>query len=140
MVARRLWTPPLLATSSALSNNMGEHCCGGSQKRKGFGVFTHQYEQNVEMSQIRSRKLSEIFEKLSIEDKAILSLEFNGLNRASNEVLASNHMLRSKIIEMESQIDILNTRIELVRSSSNIDEAKRLTYFPRDSQFTKIND
>jgi hypothetical protein len=119
---------------------MGEHCCGGSQNRKGFGVFTHEYEQNVEMSQIRNKKFSDIFGKLSIEDKAILSLEFNALNRASNEVLANNHMLRSKILEMESQIDILNTRIELVRSSSNIDEAKRLTYFPRDSQFTKIND
>jgi hypothetical protein len=140
MVARRLWTPPLLVTSSALSNNMGEHCCGGSQKRKGFGVFTHQYEQNVEMSKIKSRKLSEIMEKLSIEDRAIINMEINSILKSSNEVLATNHMLRSRILDLESQVDILNTRIEFVRNSSNIDEAKRLTYFPRESQFTRIND
>jgi hypothetical protein len=119
---------------------MGEHCCGSSQGRKGFGVFTHQHEQNVEMSKIKSRKLSDVMDKLSLEDRVIVSLEFNGLNKASNEVIANNHMLRSRILELDSQIEILSARIELVRLSSDINEAKRLTYFPRESQFTKIND
>ena len=92
------------------------------------------------MSKIKSRKLSEIMEKLSIEDRAIINMEINSILKSSNEVLATNHMLRSRILDLESQVDILNTRIEFVRNSSNIDEAKRLTYFPRESQFTRIND
>ncbi len=79
-------------------------------------------------------------EKLSIEDRAIINMEINSILKSSNEILATNHMLRSRILDLESQVDILNTRIEFVRNSSNIDEAKRLTYFPRESQFTRIND
>lgn len=140
MAARRLWIRLSLATSSALSNYMGEHCCGKSRNRKGFGVYTHQYEENLEMSQIKSRKLADIMDKLSFEERAILNLEFNSINKASSDILANNHSLRSKIYELESKIDILNTRIQFVRQSNNIDEAKRMTYFPRESEFTKIND
>lgn len=140
MAARRRWTPPLLASSSDLSNNMGEHCCGDSHKRKGKGIFTHQYEQNVEMSTIRSQKIRDALEKLSYEDRVFIDYEFNQTNKISNEILANNHLLRSQVFDLQSQIDILNIRVRLVRESSSIEEAKRLTYFPRESQFTKIND
>lgn len=119
---------------------MGEHCCGDSHKRKGKGIFTHQYEQNVEMSTIRSQKIRDALEKLSYEDRVFIDYEFNQTNKISNEILANNHLLRSQVFDLQSQIDILNIRVRLVRESSSIEEAKRLTYFPRESQFTKIND
>lgn len=119
---------------------MGENCCGGSHKRRGFGVYTSQYEHNIEMSNIRNSKLNSIYEKLSAEDKVILNAEFYSLNKVSNDVIANNHLLRGKILELESQVEMLNFRISLVRGSSSISEAKNSTYFPRSSEFTKIND
>ena len=140
MAERRRWTPLLLDSSLGLSNNMGEHCCGESHKRKGKGIFTHQYEQNIEMGKLRSQKISDALNKLSYEDRMFIDYEFNQINKISSEILANNHSLRSQIFDLQSQIDILNIRVRLVRESSSIDEAKRLTYFPRESQFTKIND
>lgn len=92
------------------------------------------------MSKIKSQKTTDALNKLSYEDKMMITHEFNKLNKASSEILANNHLLRSKIFDLESQIDILNIRVRLVRESSTIEEAKRLTYFPRESEFTKIND
>ena len=92
------------------------------------------------MNKLNKMKLYDILNKLNYEDRAILELEFNSIKIAGNEVSANNHLLRSKIIELESQVTILTTRIKLVRDALSLNKAKSYTYFPRDSEFTKFND
>jgi molybdopterin-biosynthesis enzyme MoeA-like protein len=119
---------------------MGDKCCGGSGKRKGFGVYTHQYEQNVEMSHIRESKLSEILSKIPEEERMFINYKLNKMNKISSEILSSNHLLRSKIFDLESEIELMNIKVKLVRESATLQDAKRATYFPRESQFTRIDD
>ena len=119
---------------------MGDKCCGGSGKRKGFGVYTHQYEQKVEMSHIRESKLSEILSKIPEEERMFINYEINKMNKVSSEILSSNHLLRSKIFDLESEVELMSIKVKLVRESTTLQDAKRATYFPRESQFTRIDD
>lgn len=92
------------------------------------------------MSQIRENKLAEILGKIPEEERMFINYELNKMNKVSSEILSNNHLLRSKIFDLESQIDLLNIKVKLVRESETLQDAKRATYYPRESQFTRIND
>lgn len=118
---------------------MGEECCGGHAKKRGWGIFTDTYYQNVERSSIRRDALNRVIDKFG-SDGVLIKEELNAMNRAGNQVIANNHELRAEIYDLQSEINILTERLRLVRESKTIEDAHKATYFPHESQFRPVND
>lgn len=118
---------------------MGEGCCGGHAKRRGFGIYANDYYGEMERSSLRKAAVSRIIDS-SGSDGVLLKEELNAMNRAGSQVIATNHELRAEIYDLQSEINILTERLRLVRESKTIEDAHKATYFPHESQFRPVNE
>ena len=137
MAVRRLWMLLSLATSSETSNHMGNNCCGGNEKPRGWGIYTDDYFVKVQRSKMRKEAMDRLY-KHSPSDGVLINEELNAMNRVGNEIIANNHQLSAEIYDLKSEIGRLSEIVRLVSESKNMEEVQTSLHFPYKAKFTPL--
>jgi predicted nuclease with TOPRIM domain len=116
---------------------MGENCCGGHAKRRGFGIYTDNYYIKTEQAKMRQEAMHRLYSN-SLEDYTLIKEELNEMNRAGNEVISNNHKLRAEIYELKSDIGRLSEIVRLVSEAKNMDEVQSALHFPYKAKFNPL--
>ena len=137
MAVRRRWIRLSLDTSLEISNNMGENCCGGNKKPRGWGIYTDDYFIKVQRTKMRKEAMDRLY-KHSPSDGVLINEELNAMNRVGNEIIANNHQLRAEIYDLKSEIGRLSEIVRLVSEAKNMEEVQTAIHFPYNSKFTPL--